>query len=335
MCQSCGGVCPTHAIKFVERWNTVELKIENDPPTNETAIGRRGFLSLASGTAAAVVGGVGLTGVTKAFGANLDDPNSFRPVRPPGSVPEQEFLELCIRCGECFKACPNNVLQSEGFQQGLEGLWTPIVVADWAGCESSCNACGQVCPTGAIRALPLGEKKVARMGLAIVNETTCLPFAGREACDLCVQECDAAGYHAIEYTQVDTEVDDSGEPIAGTGYLAPVVLNDKCVGCGLCQTRCYAINVKEKALLSESAIIIEAGEGKEDRLITGSYIELREAEAAQRIGSTTAAKRKSDYFVPGTESDISTSPFGITAEPDGEGNPDATDDPFGTSSSPR
>ncbi len=39
MCQSCGGVCPTHAIKFVERWNVVELKVENDPPTNETAIG--------------------------------------------------------------------------------------------------------------------------------------------------------------------------------------------------------------------------------------------------------------------------------------------------------
>jgi polyferredoxin len=31
-CQSCGGVCPTDAIKFVTRWNTVELKIFDDPP---------------------------------------------------------------------------------------------------------------------------------------------------------------------------------------------------------------------------------------------------------------------------------------------------------------
>ncbi len=322
MCQSCGGVCPTHAIKFVERWNIVELKVENDPPTEETAIGRRGFLSLATGSAAAVAGGVGLTGITKVFGANLDDPNAFRPVRPPGSVPEKEFLEMCIRCGECFKACPNNVLQAEGFQQGLEGLWSPIVVADWAGCESSCNACGQVCPTGAIRALPLAEKKVARMGLAIVNETTCLPFDGREECDLCVQECNAAGYFAIEFTQAGTEVDDNGEPIDGTGYRAPVVLADKCVGCGLCQTRCNSINVKEKHLLKESAIIIESGEGKEDRLLTGSYIELRNKEAA--ISSTN---RNSDpgYFVP----DSSPSAKSLTA-PDDPFTDGTDDDPFGT-----
>ena len=278
MCQSCGGVCPTHAIKFVERWNVVELKVENEPPTNETALGRRGFLSLAAGSAAAVTSGIGLAGATKAFGANLDDPNAFRPVRPPGSVPEQEFLELCIRCGECFKACPNNVLQPQGFEQGLEGLWSPIVNADWAGCESSCNACGQVCPTGAIRAIPIEEKRVARMGLAIVNETTCLPLAGKEDCDLCVQECNAAGYEAIEFTQVHTQLDDNGVPVEGSGFLAPVVLDDKCVGCGLCQTRCYGINVKEKNLLSASAIVVEAGEGKEDRLMNGSYQSLRERE---------------------------------------------------------
>ena len=47
LCQTCGGVCPTHAIKFVERWNVVELKVADEPPTQETPIGRRGFLSLA------------------------------------------------------------------------------------------------------------------------------------------------------------------------------------------------------------------------------------------------------------------------------------------------
>jgi ferredoxin len=282
LCQTCGGVCPTQSIKFVDRWDLVDLKLPNDPPTRETALGRRGFLSLACGTAAAVVGAVGATAATKLFGADLASPNAVLPVRPPGSVPEQEFLQMCIRCGECFKACPNNVLQPLGFEQGLEGLWTPAVKADWAGCESSCNACGQVCPTGAIRALPLAEKKVARMGLAIVNQVTCLPIAGREACQLCVDECQAAGYDAIEFLRVGTQVDELGQPIEGSGFLAPQVVADKCVGCGLCQTRCYAINVAEKELLEESAIIIEVGEGREDRMLRGSYLDLRAAEAEER-----------------------------------------------------
>lgn len=279
LCQSCGGVCPTHAIKFVERWNLVDLKPKEDPPTHEGALGRRGFLSLAAGTAGAVASAGVLTATTKLFGARLSDPQAPLPVRPPGSVPEREFLEMCIRCGECFKACPNNVLQPLAFQQGLEGLWTPAVFADWAGCESSCNACGQVCPTGAIRALPLEEKKVARMGLAIVDLATCLPHAGREACQLCVDECVHAGYNAIDFVRVGTEVDELGLPVEGSGFLAPVVQADKCVGCGLCQTRCYGINVAEKHLLSQSAIVIVAGPDKEDRLLRGSYRDLRAAEA--------------------------------------------------------
>ena len=281
LCQTCGGVCPTHSIKFVERWNAVDLKAEEEPALAGAALERRRFLSLAAGATAVAAGG-GVAAAVRKHGAELENPHAVLPVRPPGSVPEQEFLQMCIRCGECFKACPNNVLQSQGFEQGVEGLWTPRVVADWAGCESSCNACGQVCPTGAIRPLPMEEKKAARMGLAIVDEVACLPYADREACQLCVDECVAAGYNAIEFTQVHTRTDDLGEPIEGTGFVAPVVLADKCVGCGLCQTRCYGINVKEKRLLKESAIVIEAGPGKEDRLMSGSYTELREREALAR-----------------------------------------------------
>lgn len=296
-CQTCGGVCPVHAIKFVERWNRVELKVENDPPTHETRLGRRGFVSLLAGSAAAVVGAAGMSAATRTFGARLGDAARPLPIRPPGSVPEREFLELCIRCGECFKACPNNVLQPLGFQQGLEGLWTPAVHADWAGCESSCNACTQVCPTGAIRAIPLEEKKVARIGLAIVDQATCLPHAGREACQLCVDECNAAGYRAIEFIRVGTEVDELGLPIEGSGFVAPLVRDDLCVGCGLCQTRCYGINVAEKGLLKRSAIVVEAGEGKEDRLMSGSYLALREAEKkAREEVSESSGAADSDYL---------------------------------------
>ena len=276
LCQTCGGVCPTHAIKFVERWNLTDLKKEDDPPTHEIPLSRRGF---AAGVLASLVA---VLGMRRLFGADLDNPAGTLPVRPPGSVPEPEFLQMCIRCGECFKACPNNVLQPMGFEQGLEGLWTPQVAANWSGCEASCNACGEVCPTGAIRALPLVEKRVARMGLAVVDLKTCLPYAGKEACQMCVDECTAAGYNAMEFVRVGVETDEQGMPVADTGFAAPIVLADKCVGCGLCQSRCFHINVEQKHLLQESAIVVFAGKGKEDRLMSGSYIDLRRKEELRR-----------------------------------------------------
>ena len=292
LCQTCGGVCPTHAIKFVDRWEFGDLKQEDDPPTYETRPSRRGFLVGTLSGAASAVGMQGLLGANIASTAPAD-----LPVRPPGSVPEQEFLQKCIRCGECFQACPNDVLHPAGFEQGLEGLWAPKMVANWAGCESTCNNCGQVCPTGAIRALPMKEKRVARMGLALVNQETCLPFAGREACQMCVDECNAAGYNAIEFLRVHTKVDADGFPIPDTGFVAPVVLADKCVGCGLCQTRCHVINVKEKGLLEETAIWVEAGEGREDRMTHGSYLALREQERKERE-STQKKNTGGDSYLP-------------------------------------
>ncbi len=279
LCQTCGGVCPTHSIKFVDRWDFSNLKPSESG--RERMPSRRAFLL--SGLA-----GIGVA-ATRAFAA----PSDVHLVRPPGSLPEEQFLQACIRCGECFQACPNDVLQPTGFEQGLGGLWTPHVNANWAGCESGCNNCGQVCPTGAIRALPMAEKRVARMGLARV-EPTCLPLAGQEACQLCVDECKAAGYNAIEFMRVHPKLDETGLPIDGSGFSAPVVLADKCVGCGLCQTRCHSINVKTKHLLASSAIVVEAGPGKEDRMASGSYLALREQERKQNVPAPGAA----DSYLP-------------------------------------
>jgi len=282
LCQTCGGVCPTRSIKFVPRWENVNLKQVIQLPPDRASPERRRFLNAAAGVAAGVVGGGAIAAASRILGPDPNDPNRRVVVRPPGSVPEDRFLELCIRCGECYQACPNDVIQPLSFQQGLDGLWTPQVVADWSGCEPSCSNCGQVCPTGAIRALPLDEKRVVRMGLAVVNEHTCLPYAGREECDLCVKECESAGYYAFELVGIGTEFDPFGEPIEGSGFLAPVVLPEKCVGCGLCQTRCHKINIKTKGLLTESAVQVRAGEGMEDRLMQGSYLALREEEERKR-----------------------------------------------------
>jgi len=273
-CQDCGGVCPKHSISFTGRWDKVDLKSKSEDIPKDIPRSRRCFLAGMAGSVAAGIAAPALVGKSKGI-----------PVRPPGSVAESSFLQLCIRCGECFKACPNNVLQPIGLDRGFDAIWTPQVVADWAGCEPTCNNCGQVCPTGAIRALPIDEKRAARMGLAIVDDHTCLPYAGRQDCRMCVDECAAAGYNAIEFIRVGGEFDNDGAPVEGSGYLAPVVQAEKCVGCGLCQMRCHNINVKNKKLLERTAIHVEAGPGKEDRIAKGSYLALQRQRAEKQTES--------------------------------------------------
>ena len=287
-CQSCAGVCPVDAIEFTGRWNREESKARGE-------IGKSILLSRRN-----VIAGIG----TVAVGAGLPVAvckvagNSKVVVRPPGTVPEEEFLQLCIRCGQCIKVCPNNVLQPIGLEHGFDLLWTPKVTPDWSGCEPSCNNCGQVCPSGAIRALDLPEKQAARIGLAEVNKKTCLPYVGKGQCRLCVDECKAAGYDAIEFVRVGGEAADNGEPIESSGVLAPVVLEDKCVGCGLCQMRCMAINVKDTHLLDEAAIQVVAGHGKEDRILKGSYIELRDRRRKDSKPSGQEPQGAGDDYLP-------------------------------------
>lgn len=275
-CQTCGGTCPVHAIQFAGRWEKPDLRPAEDPPAGEISLSRRGFLAGTAGGLAAVLG------VGKVFAAGLGSDAAALPVRPPMAVPERDFLRMCVRCGLCLKACPTGILQPLGFGQGLGGLWTPRAAADRAGCDPGCNICGQVCPTGAIRDLPLAEKRAARMGLALVNEKTCLPHSGRQDCAMCVDACKTAGYDAIEFLRVHVEMDEQGMPTEDSGYFAPVVLPEKCVGCGHCQARCHRVNVLEEGLLKEAAIRVRAGGGKDDRMMRGSYRALRRARQRRR-----------------------------------------------------
>ncbi|MGD9151888.1 MAG: 4Fe-4S binding protein, partial [Desulfobacterales bacterium] len=75
-----------------------------------------------------------------------------RLVRPPGSLPEDQFLSRCIKCGQCMRICPTNVIHPAGLTAGLEGLWTPVLNfrIGTSGCQHNCIACGNLCPTAAI-----------------------------------------------------------------------------------------------------------------------------------------------------------------------------------------
>jgi polyferredoxin len=87
---------------------------------------------------------------------------SSQVIRPPGAVEELGFLERCVKCAQCVRVCPTNVPQPAWFEAGLEGLWSPILNFRVGHCQLHCTACGQVCPTSAIRPITLSELSLAK-----------------------------------------------------------------------------------------------------------------------------------------------------------------------------
>jgi polyferredoxin len=121
-------------------------------------------------------------------------------VRPPGALTEPEFLSRCIKCGQCMRICPTNVIHPAGLQAGLEGLWTPVLNfrIGTSGCQLNCIACGHLCPTAAIRPLSLDERKgqgdfadqgPVTIGTAFIDRGRCLPWAMDRPCIVCQENC--------------------------------------------------------------------------------------------------------------------------------------------------
>jgi ferredoxin len=121
-------------------------------------------------------------------------------IRPPGSRGEAEFLGRCIKCGQCMRVCPTNVIQPAGLEFGPPALWTPALNnrAGTSGCQLNCVACGRACPTGAIRPIALNEKQgrgafkalgSVRIGTAFVDHGRCLPWGMDRPCIVCEENC--------------------------------------------------------------------------------------------------------------------------------------------------
>ncbi len=158
-------------------------------------------------------------------------------IRPPGALPEENFLQKCIKCGECLKACPTNALQPALSEAGPEGIWTPLLVPRIGYCEYYCSLCTQVCPTGAIKKLSIEEKIKVKIGTAWVNKNRCIPYALGNPCIVCEEHCPTSP-KAIKL--VKTEV----LQLDGTvkNPLAPVIDLDLCIGCGICETKCPVVD---------------------------------------------------------------------------------------------
>jgi len=141
-------------------------------------------------------------------------------IRPPGALPEGEFLSRCTSTGACVAACPVSAIRlAWSSDPRLNGK--PAVEPQVQACVLCADlSCMKACPSGALQPVPREE---IRMGIAVLRRDHCFRTSG-EDCRICVDKC-PIGRQAIDV------------PYPG----ADVLVNfDGCTGCGVCEMACPA-----------------------------------------------------------------------------------------------
>jgi MauM/NapG family ferredoxin protein len=231
-CWNCDDICPNNAVRF-------GFKEKKASPAMD--LGRRRVIVSA-------LSGIALVPLLRTTPLGTDNAKNPILLRPPGALEEKEFLARCVKCGECMKACITNGLQPTFLEAGLEGIWSPLLVPRIGYCEYRCTLCGQVCPTGAIKRLPLAEKTKVKIGLAMIDKGRCLPWAHARPCIVCEEMCPTPK-KAIWFEEARVR-DRRGKIVI---VKQPHVDLELCIGCGICETKCpvlgrpaiYVMNVGE------------------------------------------------------------------------------------------
>jgi ferredoxin-type protein NapF len=198
VCGRCWSACSRQAIRWTGRGQPA-------PGAMRT---RRGFIL--AGTAV-------LAGSLLGFPGNrlFAGPVALPVLRPPGALPEGDFLARCNRCSRCVKVCPTGGLVPMPFSRGITAYETPELIPRKGSCDL-CMLCPKVCPTGAIRPIKVEEVKI---GVARLDEQNCLAWAQGKACLICKERCPA---NAISI--------DAG--------MRPYIDPHNCIGCGACENAC-------------------------------------------------------------------------------------------------
>lgn len=161
-------------------------------------------------------------------------------LRPPAAVAEDDFLKMCIKCGQCVEACPFDTLSL-----AKPGDALPMGTPYFKPREIPCYMCTDIpcvppCPTGALDITKVSKQtqegeatldiRKARMGVAVVDEESCIAFWGIQ-CDACHRACPLIDEAIrLEYRKNDR----TGKH----AFLLPTVDSSVCTGCGLCERAC-------------------------------------------------------------------------------------------------
>lgn len=202
-------------------------------------VSRRTFVKTAAVSAIALcgVGGVGLMG--------KDEPL----LRPPGGQDERRLLAQCNRCERCVTVCHTRAIGTAALGDGLLQARTPVMRFNLGDCDF-CGDCVKVCPTGAlvpfdIPAAQSGDVAAARIGVAQLDPSICLSYIS-DSCNLCFTDCP---YGAVELNA-------NGNP---------VVVEEVCNGCGVCEHVCPVLSLRSYIGGSDRAITVVPVAGGERR----------------------------------------------------------------------
>ena len=130
-------------------------------------------------------------------------------ILPPLAETPERFLNKCLNCNLCVKACPNKIIKKSDKNFGA----VHIEYGEKGFCDNTCNKCSQVCPSGALKKITLEQKQHTRIAMAVINKENC------DKCKSCIPVCPRGAI--FEDEQGDT-----------------IVNSIKCIGCGLCKSTC-------------------------------------------------------------------------------------------------
>jgi ferredoxin-type protein NapG len=169
-------------------------------------------------------------------------------IRPPGALPEGDFLSACVRCGLCVRDCPYDTLKlADLLDEPAAG--TPYFKARSVPCEMCEDIpCVAACPTGALDP-GLTEIEKAKMGLAVlIDQENCLNFQGLR-CDVCYRVC------PLIDEAITLELSHNRRTEAHALFI-PTVHSAACTGCGKCEKSC----VLEEAAIKVLPLHLAKGE---------------------------------------------------------------------------
>ena len=134
------------------------------------------------------------------------------PIRPPWSLSEISFLEVCTGCGDCRRACPERIIVRGA------GAYPEI---DFSHGECTfCTACAEACKTGALSVKDNHTLLPWTLEAHIGGD--CLSAQGI-TCRICGDRCEA---RAIRFQ------------LAVGGIARPAIDKAACTGCGACVAPC-------------------------------------------------------------------------------------------------